>query len=377
MRRNTTLLCLLVATLAWSVQPQEPNAQKSDIATPKTAEQAFKNIQVLKGVPADQIIPAMQFITASLGVQCDFCHLEKAFEKDDKEAKGTARKMMRMMFAINKDNFDGHQEVTCYACHRGARKPVIVPTILADENTTVAPPSNEMNGTAPLPNATPLPNAQQIVDRYLQAIGGKEAVSRVSTRVQNGTLTVGTKQFPVEVVAKAPTKRAVTVHFSGGDSVTTINDEKGWLGATGKTLHTMSPSELDASKIEAESFFPAQLKQSFKELRAERKETVSGKVLYVVSGIREAEPPVELYFDEESGLLVRLRHYTATPLGLNPTQIDYADYRSEGPVKTPFRWTISRPNGRFTIQIEQMQQDVPIPDDKFSIPTTDQRSRGN
>lgn len=371
MRQNTILLCVLMTTLAWSVQPQEQDAQRSEIGPPKTAEQAFKNIQVLKGVPADQIMPAMQFITASLGVQCDFCHLEKAFDKDDKEAKGTARKMMRMMFAINKDNFDGHQEVTCYACHRGSRKPVIVPTILADGNTTVTPPGSEMNATAPLPNA------QQIVDRYLQAIGGMDAVSRVSTRVQNGTLTVGTKQFPVEVLAKAPTKRTVTVHFPGGDSVTTVDDENGWLGAPGKTLHTMSPSEVDTAKIEAESFFPAQLKQSFTELRAERKEAVNGKELYVVSGIRVTGPPVELYFDEESGLLVRLRHYTATPLGLNPMQIDYADYRSEGPVKTPFRWTISRPNAHFTIQIEHMQRDVPIPDDKFSMPTTDQRSRGD
>ncbi|MGA8764338.1 MAG: photosynthetic reaction center cytochrome c subunit family protein, partial [Candidatus Sulfotelmatobacter sp.] len=68
---------------------------------PKMAEEQFKNIQVLKGVPADQLIPAMQFITASLGVECDFCHVQGAFEKDDKKTKQTARKMMEMMFAIN------------------------------------------------------------------------------------------------------------------------------------------------------------------------------------------------------------------------------------------------------------------------------------
>src|SRR5258707_294593 len=100
---------------------------------PKTAEQVYKNIQALKGVPADQLLPAMQFITSSLGVQCDFCHVERAFEKDEKENKQTARKMMRMMFAINRDNFDGHQEVTCYACHRGAHKPVIMPVISDEE----------------------------------------------------------------------------------------------------------------------------------------------------------------------------------------------------------------------------------------------------
>src|SRR6201987_5050559 len=89
------------------------SAQRSTgTATPQTAEQVYKNIQVLKGVPADQLIPAMQFITASLGVECQFCHEEGAFEKDDKKPKQTARKMIAMMFATNKDNFEGHREVT-------------------------------------------------------------------------------------------------------------------------------------------------------------------------------------------------------------------------------------------------------------------------
>src|ERR1700686_1146321 len=122
------------AVVLWA-QCAQPS---SGTAAPKITEQVYKNIQVLKGVPADQLIPAMQFITASLGVQCDFCHLENAFEKDDKETKQTARKMMRMMFAINKDNFDGHKEVTCYACHRGEHKPVITPLISVEEGKFAA-----------------------------------------------------------------------------------------------------------------------------------------------------------------------------------------------------------------------------------------------
>src|SRR4051794_32317506 len=99
----------------------------ADSAKPKMAEDVFKNIQVLKGTSADQFIPTMQFIGASLGVECDFCHVERAFEKDDKKPKQIARKMMQMMFAINKDNFDGQREVTCYSCHRGSMKPVSTP----------------------------------------------------------------------------------------------------------------------------------------------------------------------------------------------------------------------------------------------------------
>src|SRR5271168_5548528 len=102
-------------------------------AGPKKAEEQFKNIQALKGIPADQLIPAMQLITASLGVECQFCHVEGAFEKDDKKTKQSARKMMEMMFAINKDNFEGHREVTCYSCHRGSTDPVATPVVMMEE----------------------------------------------------------------------------------------------------------------------------------------------------------------------------------------------------------------------------------------------------
>ena len=77
-----TLSLCAVTILGASVGLWIPRASAQ---APKTTEQQFKNIQVLKGIPSDQLIPAMQFITASLGVECDFCHVQGAFEKDDQE----------------------------------------------------------------------------------------------------------------------------------------------------------------------------------------------------------------------------------------------------------------------------------------------------
>ena len=102
-------------------------------AAGKKAEEQFKNIQVLKGVPAEQIFPTMQFITASLGVECDFCHVQGAFEKDDMKNKQTARKMMEMMIAINADNFDAHRVVTCNTCHRGNALPQAIPAVMTED----------------------------------------------------------------------------------------------------------------------------------------------------------------------------------------------------------------------------------------------------
>lgn len=67
----------------------------------------------------------MQFISASLGVECEFCHVQGKFEADDKRPKQTARKMIAMTFALNKENFDGHREVACYSCHHGKNMPVL------------------------------------------------------------------------------------------------------------------------------------------------------------------------------------------------------------------------------------------------------------
>ena len=99
----------------------------------KTASQEFKNIQILKDAPADQLISAMQFITASLGVECEYCHVEHAFDKDDKKTKVTARKMMEMMLNINQENFEGHREVTCFTCHQGSAHPESIPAVGVQE----------------------------------------------------------------------------------------------------------------------------------------------------------------------------------------------------------------------------------------------------
>src|SRR5215470_4580583 len=90
---------------------REPDKPADD--TPKMAEQQFKNIQALKGVPAEQLVPTMQFISASLGVECDFCHVDRQMDKDDKKEKQTARKMIAMQLAINRASFDGKVQVTC------------------------------------------------------------------------------------------------------------------------------------------------------------------------------------------------------------------------------------------------------------------------
>jgi hypothetical protein len=340
----------------------EPAKSKSD--APQTTEQKFKNIQVLKGIPADQLIPAMQFITASLGVECEFCHVEHAMDKDDKKEKVTARKMMTMMMAINKGSFDGEREVTCYTCHRGAAHPVGTPILSAE--VAPAPPVHEHEQEGA--EHANLPSAQAVLEKYLAAVGGAGALHEIKTRVQKGNIDAFGEKYPIDIYSEGPDKRVSISHPSSGPSVTAYNGEVGWL-AMPKGFHRMTAAEQQAASIDAQFYLPASLPHLYQEFIVHPGETIDGKQTILVSAKGKDLPSADLYFDQESGLLLRLIRYAETPLGRNPTQIDYADYRVADGVKIPYRWTLARPNGRFTIQVDDVKQNIPVDEKLFVMPT--------
>jgi photosynthetic reaction center cytochrome c subunit len=311
----------------------------------------------------------MQFISASLGVECEFCHVEGAFDKDDKKTKQTARKMMGMVFAINKGSFENHRAVTCYSCHRGNSKPVAIPIIPAAAD---AADHHEItnDGHPEDPAATSPAIVDPIVEKYISAIGGAGALQKITSRIEKGSIDLGGKQFPIDIYAQAPDKRVSVMHLQNGDSVTGYNGSVGWQSVPGRPPQWTSSGEMDSTRLEADFYLPVHIRQIFSELRILPKESVEGRDVNVLQGVREGKPPVNFYFDQQSGLLVRMVRYADTALGLNPTQIDYADYRDAGGVKIPFRWTISRPRGRFTIQLEQVQQNVSIDEQRFAPPAS-------
>jgi photosynthetic reaction center cytochrome c subunit len=332
----------------------------------KTAAEEFKNIQVLKNIPADQLIPTMQFIGASLGVECEFCHVGHDMDKDDKKAKKTAREMMRMTFAVNQNNFSGDREVTCNTCHRGSIHPQAIPTIATEAPKPGSPDGDPDDAAA----VASWPSGNSVMGKYLEALGGKPALEKVATRVEKGNaLLAGGRALPIEIFAKSPDARVSIMHTANGDSVTAFNGHVGWLAAPGRPLREMPAADQYAARLDATVMFPTNLAAMFDELKLQpHPQTVDGHAATVVWGITKGQPPVRLYFDPQSGLLLRMLHYTDTALGLNPTQVDYTDYRDVAGVKTPYRRTIARPSGAFTIQLDEVQNNAPIDATKFVEP---------
>lgn len=360
MRRFTGMIVLAASTIAAVVCTTTP--ARGQAAEVKTAEQVYKNIIALKGTPAGQLGASMQFIAVSLGVDCEFCHVQGKPEADDKGPKKTAREMITMTLGINRDSFRGRLQVTCFSCHRGSTNPVSTPPV--QESDVPVRPATAAAAPAGAAAATP----EQIADKYLMAVGGADAIKKITSRVMKGAILVGGMESPIELYTKAPNKRISISHMGARESMTAFDGTVGWTGSTGGAAREMSEAESGGAALDAEFSLALRLKEIFPQLRRGRPEQVNGVDCDVLSGTRPGGIAVRLYFDKQSGLLLRMVRTTANSMGRMPVQIDYADYKEFDSVKLPLRWTLARPNGRFTIQIKEVQDNVPLDDTKFTKP---------
>ncbi len=341
-------------------------------ATPpiKKAGEVFKNLLVLKDLNADQVLPSMRFISSALGVPCIFCHVDGHFDADAKKEKQTARNMMRMMSAINQNNFAGSRDVTCYSCHRGHPQPDAVPSV-ANEIQPAAP------GVVPISQQLPhdLPTGDEIVDHFIAALGGATAVEQISTRVETGSEQVNGQSVSVELSEKGVDKELFVQHLSLGDSITALDGDAGWVRTPGRGSQNLASSDIDAARVAVDWQFALHIKETFPELHVEYPEQVDGHESYLVVAKREGHPDWNFFFDERSGLLVRLVRYSESPLGLDPVQIDYDDYREVDRVRVPYTVAIARSGNRSTIHVTDVKVNVPIEDQIFQKPSSNNETR--
>lgn len=336
----------------------------------KTAGETFKNIQVLKDIPASELIPTMEFVSTSLGVECSFCHVMGHFDSDQKRPKDIARMMMRMELAIDKENFNGRQEVTCYTCHNGSTHPKSVPAVA--ESGAPSRPEGEGGEEGMRGRMASLPKPDAILAKYIQALGGEDALAKVKTRVVDASTEFFGRKVSLQITEKAPDMRiSETTMGNGGKMTTAFDGKSGWasggFGPEGR-LRQLSGSDLAAAQLDAALAFPTQLKTLFRGFRPMPPEKIDGKEAYGLMGFRPGVGPTFLYFDETSGLLVRVVSFEQTGLGRLPQQTDYSDYREVDGVKVPYSWTVAQPRRRTTTTVTSVKQNVPVEDAKFAMP---------
>lgn len=341
------------------------------------SEQFFKNVQVLKGIPVDQFLGTMGFIAASLSVNCTECHANRGRGTMvdyamDTPKKQKARQMMLMVKAINQANFGGGHRVTCWTCHRSDTQPPETPSLAVQNG---AAPDRDPNDIEIPDQPIPSPTAEQILDKYIQALGGAERLAGLTSLSAKGTYSgfdTDLEKVPVEVYAKFPGQSTTIVHRSEkAQNITTFDGRNGWIVMTNTVLPVkpLSGGELDNAQLDAEMFFPAGIKKYLRDWRVGfPPTTVDEHVVQVVQATAPGGTRVKLFFDTKTNLLVRVARFAETTLGLNPSEVDYSDYRDVAGVKVPFHWTLTWTDGRSDFDMTEVQPNVQLDAAKFGEP---------
>jgi len=327
----------------------------------KTAGEAYKNIKILKDIPASQLLPGMRYITTALGVKCNYCHVEGNFASDDKRPKQTAREMITMLNAINANNFSGRPEVSCYTCHQGHHEPMGVPALPAE--------ATEPQFIRPTPGAQsqPLPTADAVLDKYAQAIGSPDALNKVTTRsIQLEENDSDGKTYAMEAFQKAPDKMYAVTTLPQGSVTSGFDGSRAWI-TTDRGTRNAEGSDAIVLRREAEVNTVASLK-SYTGPRVRGQAKIGDETTYVMMA-KAPDGVVEfLFFDEQSGLLVRRMIRDRTIFGALPIEADYSDYRDVDGVKIPFKTVWFTAGESSTYVVKNIKDNVPVDDSKFEPP---------
>jgi photosynthetic reaction center cytochrome c subunit len=358
------------------------------------SEQVFKNVQVLKGIPVDDFMETMGIMAAALQFDCSDCHTNAGTQNVDWAAdtprKRMARRMVTMVTNINKENFGGRQMVTCWSCHRNRDRPLTTPTM----ETIYGMPEYQPDDV--ITQGAGMPAASTILDKFIAASGGAQRLAGLTSFVGKGT-SVGFGGFggggDVEIVAKAPDKRATIILFkeetSRGDQIRSYDGKTGWVRTPLNVLgeFQLFGGDLDGARFDAQLSFPGQIKEVLTNLKTGPPTTIKdlpapssqsslqkdisldeSHLVDVVQGTGPRNLLVTLFFDRQTSLLLRELRYGVGPIGRVPTQIDYADYRDVNGIKLPFHITYAWLDGRDSIVLNDIKTNVTIDEAKFGKP---------
>ena len=367
--------CLSLALVGLPLGAQIAAQQK-----PLMAEDVFTNVQVLKGIPVNQFMDTMGFFSAALGYNCTNCHGTEVLGNWAKYAnetpeKRTARRMVGMVNTINKTLFQGCEAVTCYTCHRGSPAPKVVPSLVEQYSE---PPPDDPNEVEISQRPVKTPTADEMLDRYIQAVGGPARLQSLTSFVGKGKYE-GFDSYhgkvPVDIYAKSTGERSVVAHTQNGDSVTTYDGRNAWIMGPDKpvsVLQLVPGGDYDGVKLDSALTFPLGLKASLTNWRTGFvTTTINDRAVDVAQGVTANGTRVKLFFDKQTALLTRVVRYSKTIVGPVPIQIDYADYREVAGVKMPFELRFTWTDGQSTYNWDELQPNVTIDAARFAKPVAD------
>ena len=373
--RRTIAGGVMGAAVLFLLGPVAGAGQTGPTENAPLSDAVFKDVQVLKGIPADEFMDTMGMFSASLGYDCASCHSPDI--KDDRAAFAIttpqirrARQMIAMMNSINETNFGGRPLVTCFTCHHAQFPPESIPNLALQYGELIDDPNSIRIA------ADRRLTADQIFDKYVQALGGAQRLAALTSYSARGTFSgfnTSGNEAPVEIVAKAPNQRVEIVRTLEGTSVKTYDGRTAWAAEDWRPLPllALTGGNLEGARIDALTSFPATIRQGFSRWQV-GSTTIGDRRVQVLQGTNAGQNPANFYFDQ-SGLLVRVVRWNKTLVGTVPTQIDYADYRDVAGVKMPFKFVVTWTNGQNTILLTDVQPNIAIDAARFTRPAPFQK----
>jgi hypothetical protein len=353
-------LSFIAAEVAWvclaSSCSQPAGAQQSN---QKTAAEVFKNIQVLKRVPADQWFDTMAFIAGSLGVTCEHCHTSSFDIDEGNPAKLKAREMMRMVDEINRNHFGADIVVTCNTCHRGALKP------------QHAPIPNAEHWMKSAEKVLPLPSSEEILGRYRKSIrvGTGDAVQTQAVSLQVATYggTGPARLSSFDFLLDGHDKIRASTRDGRIGKTLVKNGQEAWIN-DGSGWRILKAGE-ESNVFDAVNILRPDQVGNVENAGLVFEDKVDGQPAYVI--------PVDLknekkwfFFDANSGELLRQRILFPSFYGDGSADIDYLDYRTFGKVLLPttFHFVNAGGSGLTISHASSRRVNLTLEDSQFDKP---------
>lgn len=375
-------LCLaIVVVLTFANRPVRVAAAGNELQTQsgqgeKTVDKSRKNIQVLKGLPESQLFLLMNFVATSLGVECNFCHVQQGkdpntgrtkwvWESDDKPQKQTARQMMQMVLSIKaNDKIDFRENpVTCYTCHRGQKQPVGLPPMPLTQSGHEGGINDAATSTR-----TTSPSVEQILAKYVEALGGNNATTTKTLVLKGRREASQSRNWSNEISVAFPDKFLIVATTSQATTRQIINGDKGWI-VNGTNVTNLSASEASKAGRSLEQIFNVIKVKQAPGMHVLGMQKVGEDDAYVIEN--EAESKTErYYFDSQTALLLRKITLQKTILMPFPEQVDFEDYRDVDGVKIPFviRYSAIDTFDSWTRTFTEIKRNATLSESTFATP---------
>jgi hypothetical protein len=249
---------------------------------------------------------------------------------------------------------------------------IVLGPVAFAQSATSASPDPKAPPAAGASASVPTLTADQILDNYVNAIGGREAWEKLTTRISTGTIDVPAMNLSglVTVREKAPNRSIFTVNFNGAVFQQGFDGTVGWSADPQNGLREQTGDELAETKRDSDFYHPLDLRQVYSKITLAGMDKINGRDAYVVEALSGDLGTDKIYFDVQNGLVLRIVSQHHTPEGAGTFTEDFSDFREVDGIKLPFTVHQESPGSTFTIKFTEVRHNEAIDDAAFSKPAT-------